>query len=96
MGSYNSTARKFPIHLLPVELRVKIYEYVDTWWILPCNMRDADIAWLRTILLSAILNDMEALELAAIQGYEQRKIMCELIAYPWKPSSIEVGSCRQG
>jgi len=36
--------------------------------------------WMRTILLSIILNDKEGLDLAGIQDGEPRQIICALIA----------------
>ena len=39
-----------------------------------------DFPWYRTILMSGILNDKDAIEIAAIQGEKPRKIMCSYIA----------------
>ena len=71
------------ISRLPVELRIKVYEYTNVraietgeyyttkWFTKP---------WSRTILLAGILNDQEALEIASIQGEDAIKMMCELLA----------------
>jgi hypothetical protein len=68
---------KVPIDTLPVELRIKIYELGDvstisTGYVIP---------WARTILMSGILNDKDAIEIAAIQEGKPRWIMCNYIAY---------------
>jgi hypothetical protein len=70
---------KVPIETLPVELRIKIYELGDIGEI-SIKSRYSFIPWARTILMSGILNDKDALEIAAIQEGEPRKIMCDYIA----------------
>jgi hypothetical protein len=65
-----------PIDTLPVEIRIKIYELGDFRRIYD----DDEIPWMRTILMSGILNDKDAIEIAAIQGEETREIICEVIA----------------
>jgi len=69
---------KVPIDTIPVELRIKIYEYGDVSAITQRSY--PKIPWSRTILLSGVLNDIEALEVASIQGEDQTKIICPLIA----------------
>jgi hypothetical protein len=69
---------KVPIDTLPVELRIKIYELGDISTI--TETTDDHPYWSRTIILSGILNDNDAVEIAAIQGDETRKIICSCIA----------------
>jgi len=70
---------KVPIETLPVELRIKIYELGDVSTI-TCLVPN-QIPWARTIIMSGILNDKDAIEIAAIQRGKPRKIMCNYIAY---------------
>jgi hypothetical protein len=67
---------KVPIDTLPVELRIKIYELGDVETISTHHVGP----WGRTIIMSGILNDNDAIEIAAIQGRETRRIMCDYIA----------------
>ena len=55
---------KVPIDTLPVELRIKIYELGDVSRI----HDDYAFPWTRTMIMSGILNDKDAIEIAAIQG----------------------------
>jgi hypothetical protein len=80
---------KFPIDQFPVELRVMVYEMSDPfdifctkkeipWFYNSKSNRKSGcpykkIPWARTILLSSVLNDKDALELASIQT-EYRKV----------------------
>ena len=64
---------KVPIETLPVELRIKIYELGDVRTITDTYIMSNDeddywylIPWTRTILMSGILNDKDAIEIAAI------------------------------
>jgi hypothetical protein len=70
---------KVPIETLPVELRIKIYELGDVGSIM--GEFEYVRPWARTILMSGILNDKDAIEIAAIQKGKPRKFMCEVIAY---------------
>jgi hypothetical protein len=70
---------KVPIETLPVEIRIKIYELGDVSTI--TYLVPNQIPWARTILMSGILNDKDAIEIAAIQGGKTRKIMCRHIAF---------------
>jgi hypothetical protein len=70
---------KVPIDKLPVELRIKIYELGDVNSITDLPPK-YEAPWARTILMSGILNDKDAIEIAAIQGDEPRRIMCNYIA----------------
>jgi len=73
---------------LPLDLRVKIYKYVSVRDIL--LHKDVSyydhILWGRTIILAGILNDIEALELASMQGEQQREMICPILAFVgnWK------------
>jgi hypothetical protein len=69
---------KVPIDTIPVEIRIKIYELGDVSDI--TGMFTEISYWTRTILMSGILNDKDAIEIAAIQGDDTREIMCEFIA----------------
>jgi len=71
--------RKIPIETLPLDVRVHIYEFGDVDTIIK-NPRWHRTPWMRTILLSGILNDKEGLDLVAIQDGEPRQIICTLIA----------------
>jgi hypothetical protein len=75
--NYKRHGEKVPIETIPVELRIKVYEYGEVSTISTRNKTP----WARTILMSGILNDKDAIEIAAIQGEAQRKIMCNYIAY---------------
>jgi hypothetical protein len=73
---------KVPIDTLPVELRIKIYELGADLSSISVNTYVYDFPWSRTILLSGILNDKDAIEIAAIQQGKARirRMTCELIA----------------
>jgi uncharacterized protein YciI len=71
---------KVPIETLPVELRIKIYELGDISGI--TEKIEYVIPWARTILMSGILNDKDAIEIAAVQKEDKiRRSMCNWIAY---------------
>jgi hypothetical protein len=69
---------KVPIETIPVELRIKIYEFGDVSRI---TYVKKEFPWARTIVMAGILNDKDAIEIAAIQGDETEEIMCNCIAY---------------
>jgi hypothetical protein len=65
--------------LPPLELRCNVYEFgYYTESMMPSKVRA--IPWARTILMTSVLNDKEALKLASIQGEDQIGIICTLIA----------------
>jgi hypothetical protein len=83
---------KVPIETLPVELRIHIYELgdvsriTDTFEYPPVfpwarEIQKYHLPWMRTVLMSGILNDKEAIEIAAIQKYASRQVICSYIAY---------------
>ena len=80
-----NTTLKVSMDTLPVELRSKIYEFADVSAITSCCNKP----WSRTILLSSILNDSEGLELAAVQGDDQKHLMCELIALSGNLAAVQ-------
>jgi hypothetical protein len=65
---------------LPLDLRIKIYKYVHVRDIHKDLSEMEAIIWGRTIILSGILNDIDALELASLQGEQQREIICPIMA----------------
>jgi hypothetical protein len=68
---------KVPIDTLPVELRIKIYELGDVSRI----FLGYTPSWQRTIIMSGILNDKDAIDITAIQkGEATRQRMCDSIA----------------
>jgi hypothetical protein len=74
-------SKKFPMNRIPVDLRIKIYELAHYRNVNSlANGVYYQIPWGRTILFSGILNDLEALDLAAIKGEEQRDNMCTILA----------------
>jgi hypothetical protein len=80
--NYKRNGEKVPIETIPVELRIKIYELgVDIGDIFPVRY---EVPWVGTIFMSGLLNDKDAIEIAAIQRSNPRRrpgrIMCELIA----------------
>lgn len=79
---------KIHLNRLPVELRVRVYEFATLNTIMD-YYGYFQTPWGRRIYLSGALNDVEGLELAAIQGIEQRKIMCELIALTGNLSALK-------
>jgi len=77
-----SRSKKFPINLLPVDVRIKIYELARERNIYELvNGVYYKVPWWRTILLSGILNDLEAVERAAVQREETRDNMCTILAH---------------
>jgi hypothetical protein len=70
------TVMKVPIDTLPVELRIKIYELGD----ISSTICWCGFPWARTILMSGILNDKDAIEIAAIQKGAIRREMCNILA----------------
>ena len=60
-----SRLRTFPMERLPVELRIKVYEYANIHSFL--TGVHYKIHWGRAIILAGILSDIEALELVAPQ-----------------------------
>jgi hypothetical protein len=70
---------KVPIETLPVELRIKIYELGDVSDI-TSTYKMREFPWARTILMSGILNDKDAIEIAAIQEGKCRKVMCSYLS----------------
>jgi hypothetical protein len=73
------SSNKIPLDRLPVELRMIIYEFANVDRV-AINEREYLKPWSRTILLAAILNDLEALHIASIQGEDVRNMICPLIA----------------
>ena len=92
---------KVPIETLPVELRIKIYELGDvrtisTYYEFPFNPPIAKkiAPWARTSLMSGILNDKDAIEIAAIQGGRTQEKHVQVYCNIGKSSHDEVGSVR--
>ena len=73
-------AMKAPIDKIPVGVRIKIYELPDDVINITNISPMYGVPWARTIVMSGMLNDKDAIEIAAIQGDGITKIMCELIA----------------
>jgi len=84
-----TASSKFPIDRFPVEIRIHVYGFADVskiqerfysvsrryyYW------RWGERDWDRTIVVSAVLNDIEALQLASIQGKNQRESICYTLA----------------
>jgi hypothetical protein len=72
MSTTTTASSKFPIDKFPVEIRIHVYGFAGEM--------DCKTDWERTIDLSAVLNDIPALEIASIQGDAERKIICYTLA----------------
>jgi len=61
---------KVPIDTLPVELRIKVYEFANIDSLMELDY--SHTPWSRIIYLASVFNDWDGIEIASVQGEDTR------------------------